>query len=64
MFSVTFTGFKTQEQAIHFARWYEGSGEQQADYWMEIWAGLSSCYTEKIERTPEGATVILKVIEK
>jgi len=32
-FKVIFSGFKTKEQALAFASWYEGSGEQSFDYW-------------------------------
>lgn len=35
MWSVTFTGFETKEQARCFADWYEGQGEQDAAYWLE-----------------------------
>jgi hypothetical protein len=29
-FKVVFEGFKSEEDAINFAKWYEGSGEQNA----------------------------------
>ena len=29
-FKVVFEGFKSEEDAIRFAQWYEGSGEQNA----------------------------------
>ena len=29
-FKVVFEGFKSEEDAIEFAKWYEGSGEQNA----------------------------------
>lgn len=50
--TVTFKGFKTLEQAEAFANWYSGSGEQQASEWMEIWAKVTSCNTEKITIHP------------
>lgn len=34
-FRVTFSGFESAEQAIAFADWYEGQGEQDAVYWFE-----------------------------
>jgi hypothetical protein len=34
-FKVVFDGFETEEQAKAFASWYEGSGEQDASYWLE-----------------------------
>jgi hypothetical protein len=39
-FSVTFSGFKTKEEAKHFADWYSGSGEQNSSIWLEEWAGI------------------------
>jgi hypothetical protein len=34
-FTLTIKGFKTKEQALEFAKWYEGQGEQDAAYWFE-----------------------------
>ncbi len=33
--SVTFKGFKTQQQAEEFAAWYEGQGESESGVWLE-----------------------------
>lgn len=71
MYSVIFNGFRTQEQADAFAAWYSGSGEQEAQIWMEEHAGVSSCDAESIGPIPDnhfhgnhvGAFVVLKVIE-
>lgn len=65
MFTVTFTGFRTLEQAKAFAAWYSGAGEQDAPLWMEEHAGVTSCYAEKLELAPDGAgvTVALNVVE-
>lgn len=63
MFTVTFTGFRTQEQADAFAAWYSGMGEQNAIYWMEE-HGVSSCNAEKIEKTSGSVLVTLNVIER
>lgn len=40
-FSVTFTGFDTEEQARVFAQWYSGSAEQDTS-WLEEHTDLSS----------------------
>ena len=64
MFTVTFTGFRTIEQAKAFASWYSGSGEQEAPLWMEEHAGVTSCYAESIDTDgATGVTVALNVIE-
>ena len=34
MFSAKLEGFKTQEQALEFIKWYEGGGEQQ--FWDHL----------------------------
>ena len=34
-FKVVFDGFETEEQAKAFADWYEGSGEQSSEIWLE-----------------------------
>lgn len=34
-FRVVFDGFKTEADAIKFANWYEGAGEQDAGDWLE-----------------------------
>lgn len=34
-FKVIFEGFQSEEQAIAFASWYEGSGEQDSAVWLE-----------------------------
>ena len=34
-YSVTFEGFKTQEEAKQFIAWYEGQGEQDIVPWLE-----------------------------
>ena len=35
MYEVKISGFKTKAQAEEFVKWYEGSGEQQAEMWFE-----------------------------
>jgi hypothetical protein len=35
-FKVVFEGFKSKEDAIRFAQWYEGSGEQNASDDLDI----------------------------
>jgi hypothetical protein len=40
MFKVTLKGFKTKKQAKAFLDWYEGSGEQYFDDYLDI-AGLN-----------------------
>jgi hypothetical protein len=34
-YAVLVKGFKTQEQADTFIKWYEGQGEQDAQIWFE-----------------------------
>lgn len=34
-FKVVFDGFETEEQAKAFADWYEGSGEQESEMWLQ-----------------------------
>lgn len=34
-FKVVFEGFQNEAQAIAFAKWYEGSGEQDSGLWLE-----------------------------
>lgn len=34
-FKVVFDGFETEEQAEAFADWYEGSGEQDSEMWVQ-----------------------------
>lgn len=34
-FKVVFEGFQNEQQAMAFARWYEGSGEQDSGVWLE-----------------------------
>lgn len=44
-YTVTFKGFKNRKQALDFARWFEGSGEQGLDYWTlettPAWSGVT-----------------------
>ena len=35
MYSVKVVGFKTQEEAKQFIKWYEGQGEQDISIWLE-----------------------------
>lgn len=35
MASVIIHGFKNDDEAKEFIKWYEGQGEQDIDYWME-----------------------------
>lgn len=44
MYNVIFSGFKTPEQAIAFAEWYEGSAEQNCDLPEEL--GVDSILTD------------------
>lgn len=66
MFTVTFTGFRTLEQAKEFAAWYSGAGEQDAPIWMEEHVGVTSCYAESIDTVKDGTgvTVALNVREE
>lgn len=64
MYTVTFTGFHTPEQARAFANWYSGSGEQEAPIWMEDHADVTSCNAEKIELAHGGVVVTLNVLER
>lgn len=34
-YTLTIKGFKTKEQVLAFASWYEGQGEQDACVWFE-----------------------------
>ena len=63
MFTVTFNGFKTKQQAVCFAQWYQNSGEQDASEFMDMWAGVDSCNTRTLTETSEGASVDLEIIE-
>jgi len=64
MFSVTFTGFRTIEQAKAFASWYSGCGEQDAPLWMEEHAGVTSCNADgRQDVTPDGVVVSLRIVE-
>lgn len=42
-FKVVFDGFETEEQAIEFADWFEGQGEQDASNWLD--GGPSGMYS-------------------
>lgn len=35
MFNLLIKGFNTKEEALAFAKWYEGQGEQDAATWFE-----------------------------
>lgn len=45
-FSVVFDGFKTEQQALEFAKWYSGQGEQMSDDWMQEHTKISGVYTD------------------
>ena len=34
--TVTLTGFNTPEEAEAFVSWYEGAGQDDAVYWLEV----------------------------
>lgn len=64
MYTVTFTGFATAQQAQAFAEWYEGQGEQDAATWMEESAGVSSCNTRNFDKIGEGHFLLtLAIVE-
>lgn len=43
---VIFDGFENDEQAIAFADWYSGSGEQDSTYWLEENSDAKGAYTD------------------
>jgi hypothetical protein len=46
-FKVVFDGFETEEQAKAFADWYEGSGEQDSECWLqESKSGLNCAHVD------------------
>lgn len=64
MYTVTFTGFATPQQAQAFAEWYEGQGEQDAAIWMEENAGVSSCNTKNLDEIGRGHFLLtLNIVE-
>lgn len=64
MYTVTFTGFRTEEQAKAFAEWYDGSGEQDAAGWMEENARVSSCNTKNLDKIGDGHFLVtLDIVE-
>jgi len=54
MFNVTFKGFNTQEQAMGFAEWFSGQGEQ--DSTICLWMGDDHLVitTTSIEQDQDG----------
>lgn len=64
MYTVTFKGFHTKEQAQAFAEWYSGSGEQDASIWMEVNSDVTSCNAKNIRNIPgeNQVEVILAVV--
>lgn len=62
MFIVSFTGFKSKEHAEAFANWYNLSGEQAADDWLDI-QGQPSAYLTGPPKI-EGNEIILDIKPK
>ena len=55
--AVLVKGFKTQEQAEAFIKWYAGSGEQDSEIWFEECGFLA--YTDDDLTFPIKTTTIL-----
>lgn len=53
-FKVIFEGFETEQQALAFARWYEGSGEQDSGIWLEEHSDASGAYVNMQELHSRG----------
>lgn len=45
MYSVLIKGFETKQQAKDFMRWYDSSGEQDAQIWFENGEDTRSPFT-------------------
>lgn len=61
MYSVTFNGFKTPEQAKTFADWYSGHGEQDAGYWLEENSDISFAEAKDIQQKEGNVIVTISV---
>jgi hypothetical protein len=64
-YSVKFNGFKTSEQALAFAQWYSGQGEQTSDEWMKEtcgvdFVGVNDIKTDEVGDIHVGVRVIKK----
>lgn len=64
MFTVTFKGFETLEQAKVFADWYEGQGEQQSDCWLEEHSDINFACVENVTIEDTNIVVDLKLYKK
>jgi hypothetical protein len=53
-FKVVFSGFETEEQAKHFANWFEGQGEQDCSIWMEEHAKINAVNVDMSKYAKQG----------
>lgn len=53
-FKVVFDGFETEEQAKSFAKWYEGQGEQDSEYWLSASSDLQCAHVDMCEYHKRG----------
>lgn len=61
-FQVVFNGFKTMEQAKSFASWYQGSGEQSSEPWLEEHSDISAAHVDgKIHEETNKVIIELKL---
>jgi hypothetical protein len=50
----------TEKQAIVFADWYSGQGEQNADYWFDEWCEDGTPMTKGPHKVLENGDVVVQ----